>query len=41
MISNKQIIKKSEVKYGQNKLQVNTILDMSSKRKLSKVNLNF
>ena len=41
MISNKQIIKKPEVKYGQNKLQVNTILYMSSKRKLPKVNLNF
>ena len=41
MISDKEIIKQAEIKYGQNKLHVNKILDRSSKRKISKVNLNF
>ena len=38
MKSDKQMKKDPEIKYGQNKLHINKILEMSSKRKLSKVN---
>ena len=39
MMGNKLELDRPKVKYGQNKLHINTILNMQSKKKLDKVNI--